>query len=137
MLTWSTQHGIAAGYYITFILGGFITYVGRKCRGGFRPLVMPPSGVRSTWAKRSYDLLGTFVSILLLNFAATPFVLLTFADSMEAWSRLGWYGCWIVGSGVLFFNAGGSKYLQSLQKKEARVVDGNKSQTPSPYVVAP
>ena len=116
MLTRSIQHGIAIGYYLTFIFGGFVTYVGRKCRVGFRPLVTPP-GAQSTWAKRSYDFLGTFVTILLLNFAAAPFVLLSFADSTEVWSRLGWYGCWIVGLGVIFFNAGGSGYLQSLQKK--------------------
>lgn len=64
-------------------------------------------------------------------------MLLTFADSVEVWSRLGWYGCWIVGLGVIFFNAGGSEYLQSLQKKHARVVDTGESQAPSPHVVAP
>lgn len=137
MLTWSTQHGIAIGYYITFIFGGFITHVGRKCRTGFRPLVMPPPGAQSSWAKRSYDFLGTLVCILLVNFVAAPFMLLTFADSMKVWSLLGWYGGWIVGTGVVFFNAGGSKYLQSLQKKQARIVDVNKPQTPSPSVVAP
>ncbi|KAG8218294.1 MBOAT, membrane-bound O-acyltransferase family-domain-containing protein [Butyriboletus roseoflavus] len=141
LITFATSafwHGLAAGYYITFILGGFITYVGRKCRTGLRPLVMPPPGVQSTWAKCSYDLLGTLLSIMLLNFASAPFMVLTYVDSMKAWSRLGWYGCWIVGSGVIFFNAGGSEYLQSLQKKQASsTTDGKKTQTPSPYVVAP
>ncbi|KAF8556285.1 MBOAT-domain-containing protein [Imleria badia] len=130
-------HGIAIGYYLTFILGGFITYVGRKCRAGFRPLVTPPPGTPTTWVKRVYDLSGTLFSILLLNFVAAPFMLLSFTDSMEAWSRLGWYGCWIVGCGVVFFDGGGSKYLQSLQKKQGYVVDAKKPPTPSPDVVAP
>lgn len=124
------QHGIAVGYYLTFVLGGFITYLGRKCRAGFRPLVTPP-GAPSTWVKRVYDLLGTLACILLLNFVAAPFMLLNFADSMKVWSRLGWYGCWVVGCGVVFFNAGGSKYLQNLQKKQAYVVDAKKPQTHS------
>ena len=66
-----------------------------------------------------------------------PFALLDFADSLETWSRLGWYGCWIVGCGVIFFDAGGSKYLQSLQKKQGNVVDIKKPLTPSPDAVAP
>jgi len=139
LITFATSafwHGIAIGYYLTFILGGFVTYVGRKCRAGFRPLILPPPRAPSTWAKRVYDLLGTLVSILLLNFLAAPFMLLNFADSMEAWSRLGWYGCWIVGSGVIFFNAGGSKYLQGLQK-QTDLFDAKERQTPSPDVVAP
>ncbi|KAG9317107.1 MBOAT, membrane-bound O-acyltransferase family-domain-containing protein [Chiua virens] len=130
-------HGIAVGYYFTFVLGGFVTYLGRKSRVGFRPLVMSAPGESPSWAKQSYDLLGTIVSILLLNYMAAPFLLLTFANSMEAWSRVGWYGCWIVASGVVFFNVGGSPYLQSLQKKHARAVNAGRSQTPLPHVVAP
>lgn len=137
MLTRSTQHGIAIGYYLTFFLGGFLNYIGRKSRAGFRPLVLPPPGTPSTLAKRIYDFLGTFVSILMLNYMAAPFMLLNFADSMKVWSRLGWYGCWIVGSGFIFFSVGGSGYLQGLQKKQAHIVDDKKPQTPSPLVVAP
>ncbi|KAI9572388.1 MBOAT, membrane-bound O-acyltransferase family-domain-containing protein [Boletus coccyginus] len=140
LITFATSafwHGIAIGYYLTFSLGGFLNYIGRKCRAGFRPLVQPPPGTPSTPAKRIYDFLGTFVSILMLNYMAAPFMLLNFADSMEVWSRLGWYGYWIVGSGVIFFSVGGSGYLQGLQKKQAHIVDDKKPQTPSPLVVAP
>lgn len=112
-----------------------MTYVGRKCRVGVRPLVASPTG-QITWVKRSYDLLGTLVTTLLLNFAAAPFMLLTFEDSIKVWSRLGWYGCWIVGLGVAFFNVGGSEYLQSLQKKQPRSADIKELQIPPPYVVA-
>jgi lysophospholipid acyltransferase len=142
LITFTTSafwHGIAIGYYLTFILGGFVTYIGRKCRAGFRPLVLLPPGAPSTWTKRVYDFLGTFVSILLLNFMAAPFMLLKFTDSMEAWSHLGWYGFWIVGSGVIFFNAGGSKYLQGLQiqTKQGHVIDVNRLQPPSPDILFP
>jgi len=137
LLTFITSafwHGIATGYYLTFVFGGFVTYVGRKCRTGFRPLVTSPGG-QITWVKRSYDLLGTFATTLLLNFTAAPFMLLSFGDSIKVWSHLGWYGCWIVGLGVVFFNAGGSGYLQSLQKKQS--VDVKEPQAPPPHVVAP
>jgi lysophospholipid acyltransferase len=108
------------------------------CRAGFRPLVLPPPGAPTTLTKRVYDFLGTFASILLLNYVAAPFMLLTYSDSLKAWSRLGWYGFWIVGSGFAFFKAGGSTYLQGLQKQQAKVaVDASKLQTPGPHVVPP
>ncbi|KAF8121318.1 MBOAT, membrane-bound O-acyltransferase family-domain-containing protein [Boletus edulis] len=133
--TSASWHGIAIGYYLTFIPGGFVTYLSRKCRASFRPLVTPPPGAPSTWAKRIYDFLGTFICILLLNFVTAPFRLLTLANTMQAWSRLGWYGWWIVGFGVFFFNAGGSEYLQSLQKEQRHVVDVKRPHSLSPNVV--
>lgn len=122
ILTRNIQHGVSPGYYLTFVLGGFVTYLGRKCRAGFRPLVLPAPGAQPGWAKRAYDVLGTLISISLLNYVGAPFMLLTLSDCMKAWSRVGWYGCWIVACGVVFFNVGGSQYLQGLQKKQARAV---------------
>ncbi|KAG6375060.1 hypothetical protein JVT61DRAFT_3843 [Boletus reticuloceps] len=133
MLTRSTQHGAAIGYFLVFIPRGLVTYPSRNCRASFCPLVTPPPG--TPWAKRIYDFLGTFICILLLNFVTAPFRLLTLANTMQAWSRLGWYGCWIVGFGVIFFNAGGSEYLQSLQKEQRHVVDVKRPHSLSPNVV--
>lgn len=85
------------------------------------------------------------MTILLVNYAALPFILLDLQDSLEGWRRLEWYGIWMVGSALAFFFAGGSKYLQRLQKQraasaEGRVV-GEKSKTSSmpgtPLVVPP
>ncbi|KAI6035589.1 MBOAT, membrane-bound O-acyltransferase family-domain-containing protein [Pisolithus orientalis] len=147
MLTFLTSafwHGIAPGYYLTFLFGGFITAAARRCRSGFRPLVLPSLGAPTTTAKRVYDLIGSIASILLLNYAATPFMLLTLTYSLEAWRRLHWYGFWMVGSALAFFYSGGSKYLQRLQKQQAKanpavVAEANKTmpQTPGPMVVPP
>ncbi|KAH7904100.1 MBOAT, membrane-bound O-acyltransferase family-domain-containing protein, partial [Hygrophoropsis aurantiaca] len=57
MLTFTTSafwHGIASGYYLTFLFGGFITTVGRLCRANIRPLVLSPPGAPITMAKRIY-----------------------------------------------------------------------------------
>ncbi|KAG6328886.1 hypothetical protein ID866_10203 [Astraeus odoratus] len=143
MLTFLTSafwHGIAPGYYLTFLFGGFITTAARLCRAGFRPLVLPPPGAPPTTVKRVYDLLGTLASITLLNYVAAPFMLLTLRDSLEGWRRIGWYGFWMVGSALTFFYAGGSKYLLKLQKQQAKlaVVASTKGpQTPEPHVVPP
>ncbi|KAG0700048.1 MBOAT, membrane-bound O-acyltransferase family-domain-containing protein [Suillus ampliporus] len=82
------------------------------CRANLRPLVLPPPGAPTTTTKRIYDWSGTFVSILILNYVAAPFMLLTFTDSIEAWRRLHWYGFWIVFSTLAFFWLGGSKFLK-------------------------
>jgi lysophospholipid acyltransferase len=85
--------------------------------------------------KRIYDWTGTFVTILVLNYVATPFMLLNFTDSIEAWSRLYWYGFWMVGSTLAFFWLGGSKFLKALQKKEGKTAE--KVVTPESHVMPP
>jgi lysophospholipid acyltransferase len=138
MLTFATSafwHGIATGYYLTFFFGGFITTAGRLCRANLRPLVLPAPGAPTTITKRVYDLTGTFVSILILNYVAAPFMLLTFTDSIEAWRRLHWYGFWMIGSTLAFFWLGGSSFLKALQKKEGKVAE--KVVTPESHVMPP
>ncbi|KAF8816510.1 endoplasmic reticulum protein [Phlegmacium glaucopus] len=118
-LTSAFWHGIATGYYLTFLMGGFITTVARLARSNIRPLLLPPASNPSappSILKRIYDLLGILFSILILNYTASPFILLTARDSMLTWSRLGWYGHIIVMGGLVFFYAGGTKICKSLQK---------------------
>ena len=58
---------------------------------------------------------------MLVNYAAAPFMLLTVEDSLECFSRVGWYGYFIVGGSLFFFYAGGTRSLKKAQAK--RVVD--------------
>ena len=100
-------------------MGGFITTAARLARSNIRPLLLPPASNPSASPsplKRIYDLLGLLLSILILNYAAAPFVLLTASDSLLTWSRLGWYGHIIVMGGLLIFYAGGTKLFLGLQK---------------------
>jgi len=113
---------------------------------GFRPLVLPPPGVPATTAKRVYDILGTVVTMLLVNYTAMPFILLNLKDSLEGWRQFGWYGFWMVGSALVFFFAGGSQYLHRLQKQREKSAEsvgrilGEKNEmstTPAPPLVVP
>jgi len=63
-----------------------------------------------------YDLFGIILSILILNYAASPFILLSARDSLSTWSKLGWYGHFIVMGSLVFFYAGGTKFFRGLQK---------------------
>ena len=154
------KHGIASGYYLTFLLGGFVTSAGRLCRATLRPLVLPPvlppSGqsqpeMAPTTVKRLYDLVGSIVTVSLMNFTVAPFVIGGFYDSIEAWRRLDWYGLWMVGGALAFFYLGGQTWMKKLafgrvrrmekrmeeETKGVRVFIPNGTTTPGPYTVPP
>lgn len=140
MLTYLTSavwHGVSAGYYLTFLLGGFITTVARLARSAFRPLVLPtvsgPTGNKAanghdtkqpspppTLMKTTYDVAGTVCTVLLVNFACTPFILLHLSDGVEAWRRLHWYGLWMVLGSMVFFYGGGGAWLKGIQAMRVR-----------------
>ncbi|KAK0191425.1 endoplasmic reticulum protein [Armillaria mellea] len=116
MITFATSafwHGVAGGYYLTFILGGFITTAGRLARANIRPLVMPAEGQPPSVAKRLYDLAGTIATVMMVNYVAVPFMLLTIKDSLIAWYRLAFYGHVLIFSALGFFYAGGAKMLRA------------------------
>ena len=111
-------------------MGGFITTAARLARSNIRPLLLPPASDPSaspSLLKRVYDLFGIILSIIILNYSASPFILLSASDSLLTWSRLGWYGHVIVmGSLVLFFG-GGTKYFMGLQKAKGILPPGTKA----------
>ncbi|KDQ65032.1 hypothetical protein JAAARDRAFT_28695 [Jaapia argillacea MUCL 33604] len=151
MLTFTTSalwHGVSGGYYLTFLLGGFIQTAGRLCRANIRPLLLPvdlsprptppvksnsgmtipmpsPPPPPPTLAKKIYDYLGIACSILLVNYATAPFMLLTIRDSLIGWHMIGWYGHWMIAAVFAFFYGGGRAWLKGLQT--ARVKKAEKA----------
>lgn len=120
---------------------------GRQCRSNLRPLFLnaPPATTKSsdsvtsasngtavgtkptpaaaptpTALKPLYDIAGTVVSVLILNYAAAPFMILSLRDSLRAWSRLGWYGHVILGVCLVFFWSGGGRLLRAKGAKRGR-----------------
>lgn len=124
------QHGVAPGYYLTFLFGGFVTTVARLARSSIRPLLIPIPGAYQPasprFAKRVYDLLGILLSILLTNYAAGPFMLGTLGRSFESFSRLAWYGYVIVLVGLVFFYGGGTRTLKKMQATRIRKAEDTK-----------
>ncbi|KAJ7179508.1 endoplasmic reticulum protein [Mycena filopes] len=122
MITFGTSafwHGIASGYYMAFLTGGFITTIGRLARANIRPLVLPAPGAPPSIGKRVYDVVGTITTTLLLNYAASPFMLLTATSSFTTWGRLGFYGHIVIGGSMMFFYTGGTKFFRRMQAKQA------------------
>ncbi|KAK2462342.1 hypothetical protein APHAL10511_005648 [Amanita phalloides] len=143
MITFFTSafwHGIAGGYYLTFMFGGFVTTAARLVRAGVRPLLLPGPDEQPSTAKQLYDLGGIVLSIMIVNYAAAPFMLLSVKDSLTTWSRLGWYGHVIIFGAMVFFYGGGTKYFRRLQKEKGiapSVKQSNGTTTPIPSLAAP
>jgi len=148
MLTFATSafwHGIATGYYLTFLFGGFVQTSGRLCRSYLRPLVLPASYIAArnsppppqTLLKQLYDLVGTICTTLLLNFTAAPFMLLTIRGSFKAWGSMSWYGVWMVGAAMAFFYLGGSRSLGRVQKKRVEKAGGHVTGVKKPSPAEP
>ena len=131
----------------------------RLARSTIRPLVLPvepgltghkpasghdanSSQSRASLLKSAYDVAGTVCAIVVLNFAATPFIILHLPDSIEAWRRLHWYGLWMIFGGMAFFYTGGATWLKGLQARRVRraspAVSTNGPSTPgTPPTVLP
>ena len=60
--------------------------------------------------------MGVLLSVFILNYAASPFILLSTRESLLTWSRLGWYGHIVVMGALVFFYGGGTKFCMNLQK---------------------
>ncbi|KAG6833590.1 hypothetical protein H0H87_004217 [Tephrocybe sp. NHM501043] len=140
MITFFTSafwHGIASGYYLTFLMGGFITTAARLARNNIRPLLLSAPGKEQSDMKELYDIAGTALSTLILNYAASPFMILSATDSFTVWSRLGWYGHIVIFGGLFFFYAGGSRYFQKLQAQAGIAPTKKPVKTESPNGSAP
>ena len=73
--------------------------------------------------KIAYNVAGTVCTVLVVNFATTPFILLHLSDGVEAWRRLHWYGLWMVFGSMAFFYGGGTAWLKGIQAKRVRRVN--------------
>ena len=104
------QHGVAAGYYITFIMGAFVTASARLARQSLRPIFISPSPYASY--KPIYDLAVTLVTLVVLNYITGPFIVSTWENSVELFRILNWYGHAVVLLALVFFGSGGGLWVK-------------------------
>lgn len=138
-LTSAVWHGTYSGYYLTFLIAGFVQTAARLARVYLRPLflspleMLPPKlpdalakhGITlpappRTLFKMIYDVLGTITTLLILNFMVAPFLLWHWKPSLEAWSRMNWYGLWMVGLAFAFFYGGGGALCKKLNEERIK-----------------
>ncbi|KAH9947320.1 MBOAT, membrane-bound O-acyltransferase family-domain-containing protein [Amylocystis lapponica] len=134
------QHGISGGYYLAFFLAGFVQTVGRLCRAHLRPLVLPATYVAARGAppppqtsiKIAYDVVGTICAVMMMNYVAAPFMLLSVKDSLHGWASVGWHGHWMIGGALVFFYAGGTGFLRKTQAKRVKKAGVQSTQPTTP-----
>lgn len=100
-MTSAFWHGVAPGYYLTFVLGGLLQSVGRSMRAHLRPFVFTnvraPNPTFSTLANYSpaqlvYCTLSVILVQLTVDFTALPFIMLDVRSSLAGWCALYYYG---------------------------------------------
>lgn len=125
-LTSAFWHGIAPGYYLTFLFGGLAQSVARSLRRHLRPFffVDPKASNPTVKNLKQYNfsqLFYTSLSILSvqisLNFIVIPFMLLEFRLSLRAWHTLAYYGVVLTLAGILGFRFGLGKQLDRMSGK--------------------
>ena len=119
-------------------MGGLTTIAARLARSNIRPLLLPPAcnpSASPSLLKRIYDLFGVLLSIFILNYVASPFMLLATRESLLTWSRLGWYGHIVVMGGLVFFYGGGAKFFMSLRGGKGILPSSNKVASAAPVTV--
>lgn len=141
-ITSAFWHGVAPGYYLAFVLGGFHQSVGRTLRSHLRPIFFKgndgarksnPTSVRSlfdgsyTIAQLAYCTLSVVAVQLTMNYTAAPFILLEFGRCLRAWHKLGYYGIVMAIGPIIAFRLGAGRWLDGVsgagaEKKRQKAV---------------
>ncbi|KAL2145974.1 hypothetical protein VTI28DRAFT_5631 [Corynascus sepedonium] len=120
-------HGFYPGYYLSFVLASFIQTVAKNMRRSFRPFFVDPKTGANLPSKKYYDIASWLTTQLTFSFAAAPFLILSFSDSLLAWSRVYFYA--IIGTaGLMAFFASPAKVhlKKKIEKRNAKAgVNGN------------
>lgn len=143
-ITSAFWHGIAPGYYIAFIMGGFCQSVARSLRKSLRPRVFRDASqkgdLRTLSSIKTFSLnqaIYVFLSIVAvhttMSHAAMAFILLDVKRTLLGWASLYFYGIWTVLGLMLAFRLGLGKYLSGSK----RVIQDPKKREKLPLPDAP
>lgn len=86
-----------------------------------RPFFLDAITGEPTPSKRYYDAASFFVTQFTFSFATTPFLVLSFAGSIRAWSHVYFYGAaWTVACLVLFATPGKAALRGQLEMRQGQ-----------------
>ena len=122
-MTSAFWHGLAPGYYLTFLLGGFMQSSARQLRKHVRPVFFKdprtPNPTFSTLTEYTVpQLVYCAVSIvfvhLTLSYTAAAFMILDFGAAIQAWRSVYFYGHILYLVPFLAFRFGLGKQLDAI-----------------------
>lgn len=117
-VTSAIWHGFYPGYYLSFVFASFVQTVAKNHRRYIRPFFIDPATQQPLSSKIYYDAASLISTQLIFSFAATPFVLLEFKESLQSWISVYFYGIFGVGASLAIFATPVKKNLK--KKLEAR-----------------
>lgn len=138
-------HGLEPGYYLSFILAGFMQSAAKMLRRHVRPVFFSQPNVPNPTfsnvltfspAQLAYCTMSVLASQVTLNYAVAPFMLLEFKASIAGWKAVYFYGHILTAVAIVAFQNGLGK---TLDKRSGRVsgrskkVDGPAEGRPAPF----
>ncbi|KAI1189874.1 MBOAT family protein [Nemania serpens] len=124
-------HGFYPGYYLAFVLASFIQTAAKHFRRNVRPLFLDPVSQKPLPSKKYYDLASWLATQTTFSFAAAPFIILGFNESLQVWSRVNFYGVISVFASLAFFASPAKGYLRKMLEKKSREAGGHLSRSTS------
>ncbi|CBQ70814.1 conserved hypothetical protein [Sporisorium reilianum SRZ2] len=125
-------HGLEPGYYLSFILAGFMQSAARQLRRHVRPLFFTQPNVPNptfsnaltfTPAQLAYCTASVVVSQFTLNYAVAPFMLLELEASFRGWKAVYFYGHVVTFVAILAFQNGLGRALDKRSGKAKKRVE--------------
>ncbi|PHH74077.1 hypothetical protein CDD80_3320 [Ophiocordyceps camponoti-rufipedis] len=124
MTTFATSalwHGFYPGYYLSFVLASLIQTAAKNFRRLVRPFFLDPVTGEATSSKKYYDAMSYIATQTTFAFVATPFLLLSFKDSIHAWSCVYYYGLvWTIACMIFFASPCKGMLRTKLEKGHAQ-----------------
>ncbi|SPO22271.1 related to ALE1 - broad-specificity lysophospholipid acyltransferase [Ustilago trichophora] len=126
-------HGLEPGYYLSFILAGFMQSAAKMLRRHVRPIFFAQPNVPNptfgnvftfTPSQLVYCTASVIVSQVTLNYAVAPFMLLEFKASISGWKAVYFYGHVLTFIAIMAFQNGLGK---TLDKKSGKSRLGKKT----------
>lgn len=142
-------HGFYPGYYLAFVLASFVqTAAKRKSnllpklaqhqtnkssdfRRNVRPFFLDPVTQKALPNKKYYDIASWLATQTTFSFAAAPFIILGFNESLQVWARVNFYAVIAVFASLAFFASPAKGYLRKMLEKKSREAGGHLSRTTS------
>ena len=110
-------HGFYPGYYLSFLSSVALTESARAIRRVFRPYFLSPDGPLRH-LKFVYDVSGTVVTMLCMNYLFATFFLRDLDLGLNAWADMSFFGHFLFIGPFLILEILGFKRLLMLKQKE-------------------
>ncbi|KAI0540906.1 membrane-bound O-acyltransferase domain-containing protein 1 [Xylaria digitata] len=124
-------HGFYPGYYLAFVLASFVQTAAKHYRRNVRPFFLDPVTQKPLPNKKYYDFISWLATQTTFSFAAAPFIILGFKESLQVWSRVNYYAIFTTFATLAFFASPAKVQLRKMLEDKSRQAGGRLSRTTS------